>query len=159
LSAAKQRPDAVTQASHVEKRSVMLAADTLDNLAERRSVMLMLDADTRDNPAERQSVMLRLTQRLRQDVATQVNLAESFVVLQRLLPKLLLRLKPSQRHDVVTLDSPVARPSVMRMPLHTLLRLLSLPFESIDSIIFPSHNVIAHFTSTSSILLSTHLLV
>jgi hypothetical protein len=140
----------------------MLAADTPDNLAERRSVMLMLDADTLDNPAERQSVMLKPTRRLRQDVATQVNLAESFVVPRRLLPKLLLRRRPSQRQDVVTLDSPVARPSVMRMPLPTLLRLLFLPFKSTSTrycfLRLHSHDVIVHFTSTSLILLSTHLL-
>jgi hypothetical protein len=141
----------------------MLAVDTPDNLAERRSVMLMLDADTLDNPAEKQSAMLKPTRRLRQDVATQVNLAESFVVLQRLLPKLSLRLRPSQRQDVVTLDSSVARPSVMLMPLPMLLRLLSPPFKSTSTRSFSlcrhSHNVIAHFTSQPSILVSTHLLV
>jgi hypothetical protein len=140
----------------------MLAADTPDNLAEKRSVMLMLDADTPDNPAERQSVMLRPTRRLKQDVVTQVNLAESFAVPQRLLPKLLLRLRPSQRQDVVTLDNPVARPSVMHMPLPTLLRLLSPPFKSTSTrssfLRRHSHNVITHFTSTPSILLSTHFL-
>jgi hypothetical protein len=125
--------------------------------------MLMPDVDTLDKLAERQSVMLRRTQRLRQDVATQAKLAESFAALQRLLPKLLLRLTPSQRHDVVILDRHVARPSVMRMLFPTLPTLRFLNSKSTStrssSLRCYSHSIIAHFTSIPSILLSTHLLL